>query len=193
MVGFDRICPRTLALCFLIMKLRLNEHITFDAAAVLDNMTDESRERVRAAVLQQYGRFEDIRLVDFIAFSNGDFTPYGIDANKPEEMTVAQYVWLYEFRKFVDLFNKINSGLSIPDTADTRKAKIGQKSMSFAEYLLVFCRDYFGFHTFDEAAERLTVSDYLTAAKDRYNDAIFKRNMARIEQEKLKQQQRRKL
>lgn len=180
-------------LFFWIMKLRLNEHITFDAAAVLDNMTDESRERVRAAVLQQYGRFEDIRLVDFIAFANGDFTPYGIDANKPEDMTVAQYVWLSEFRKFVDLFNKINSGLSIPDNADTRKAKTGQKQMSFAEYLLVFCRDYFGFHTFDEAAEKLTVSDYLTAAKDRYNDAIFKRNMARIEQEKLKQQQRRKL
>ena len=178
---------------FWIMKLRLNEHITFDAAAVLDNMTDESRERVRAAVLQQYGRFEDIRLVDFISFANGDFTPYGIDANKHEEMTVAQYVWLSEFRKFVDLFNKINSGLTIPDTEDTRKARNGQKQMSFAEYLLVFCRDYFGFHTFDEAAEKLTVSDYLTAAKDRYNDAIFKRNMARIEQEKLKQQQRRKL
>lgn len=191
--GFVVICPRTLALCFWIMKLRLNEHITFDAAAVLENMTDESRERVKAAVLQQYGRFEDIRLVDFIAFANGDFTPYGIDTNKPEEMTVAQYVWLSEFRKFVDLFNKINSGLSLPDTADTRKAKTGQKPMSFAEYLLVFCRDYFGFHTFDEAAEKLTVSDYLTAAKDRYNDAIFKRNMARIEQEKLKQQQRRKL
>ena len=175
------------------MKLRLNEHITFDAAAVLDNMTDESRERVRAAVLQQYGRFEDIRLADFISFAGGDFTPYGIDTNKPEEMTVAQYLWLSEFRKFVDLFNKINSGLSLPDTEDTRKAKTGQKPMSFAEYLLVFCRDYFGFHTFDEAAEKLTVSDYLTAAKDRYNDAIFKRNMARIEQEKLKQQQRRKL
>ena len=178
---------------FWIMKLRLNEHITFDAAALLDNMTDESRERVREAVLQKYGRFEDIRLVDFIAFANGDFTPYGIDANKPDEMTVAQYVWLSEFRKFVDLFNKINSGLTIPDTEDTRKARSGQKQMSFAEYLLVFCRDYFGFHTFDEAAEKLTVSDYLTAAKDRYNDAIFKRNMARIEQEKLKQQQRRKL
>lgn len=193
MVGFDRICPRTLALCFLIMKLRLNEHITFDAAAVLENMTDESRERVRAAVLQQYGRFEDIRLVDFIAFANGDFTPYGIDTNKPEDMTVAQYVWLSEFRKFVDLFNKINSGLSLPDTADTRKAKTGQKPMSFAEYLLVFCRDYFGFHTFDEAAEKLTVSDYLVAAKDRYNAGVFRYNMARIEQEKLKQQQRRKL
>ena len=102
------VCPRTLALCFWIMKLRLNEHITFDAAAVLENMTDDSRERVRAAVLQQYGRFEDIRLVDFISFANGDFMPYGIDTNKPEEMTVAQYVWLSEFRKFVDLFNKIN-------------------------------------------------------------------------------------
>ena len=174
------------------MKLRLNEHITFDAAAVLENMTDESRERVRAAVLQQYGRFEDIRLADFISFANGDFTPYGIDTNKPEDMTVAQYVWLSEFRKFVDLFNKINSGLSIPDTADTRKAKTGQKPMSFAEYLLVFCRDYFGFHTFDEAADKLTVSDYLVAAKDRYNAGIFRYNMAVIEREKAKQQQQRR-
>lgn len=175
------------------MKLRLNEHITFDAAAVLENMTDESREHVHAAVLQQFGRFEDIKLADFISYTSGDYTPAGIDSEHPENMTIGQYVWLLEFRKFVDLFNKINSGLSIPDTADTRKAKTGQKPMSFAEYLLVFCRDYFGFHTFDEAADKLTVSDYLTAAKDRYNDAIFKRNMARIEQEKLKQQQRRKL
>lgn len=191
-VGFVVICPRTLALCFLIMKLRLNEHITFDAAAVLDNMTDESRERVRAAVLQQYGRFEDIRLVDFIAFANGDFTPYGIDTNKPEEMTVAQYVWLSEFRKFVDLFNKINSGLAVPETADAKKARKGQKPMTFAEYLLVFCREYFGFKTFDEAAEKLTVSDYLVAAKDRYNAGIFRYNMAMIEREKAKQQQQRR-
>lgn len=174
------------------MKLRLNGHITFEAAAVVDNLTDECRERVRSAVLQQYGRFEDIRLVDFIAFANGDFTPYGIDASKPEEMTVAQYVWLSEFRKFVDLFNKINSGLTIPDTADTRKAKTGQKPMSFAEYLLVFCREYFGFKTFDEAAEKLTVSDYLVAAKDRYNACIFRYNMAMIEREKAKQQQQRR-
>lgn len=174
------------------MKLRLNEHITFDAAAVVDNLTEESREQVRAAVLQQFGRFEDITLADFISFANGDFTPYGIDTNKPEGMTVAQYMWLSEFRKFVDLFNKINSGLTIPDTADTRKAKTGQKPMSFAEYLLVFCRDYFGFHTFDEAAEKLTVSDYLTAAKDRYNAGIFRYNMAMIEREKVKQQQQRR-
>lgn len=175
------------------MKIKINDTLTFEAAAVVDNLTDDSREQVRAAVLQQFGRFEDITLSDFISYTNGDYTPAGIDREHPERMTIGQYVWLLEFRKFVDLFNKINSGLSIPDTADTRKAKTGQKPMSFAEYLLVFCRDYFGFHTFDEAAEKLTVSDYLTAAKDRYNDAIFKRNMARIEQEKLKQQQRRKL
>lgn len=175
------------------MKIKINDTLTFEAAAVVDNLTEESREKVRAAVLQQFGRFEDITLADFIAYTNGDYTPAGIDSDHPENMTIGQYVWLLEFRKFVDLFNKINSGLSIPDTADTRKAKTGQKKMSFAEYLLVFCRDYFGFNTFDDAAEKLTVSDYITAAKDRYNDAIFKRNMARIEQEKLKQQQRRKL
>ena len=188
------ICPLS-ALCFLfeIMKIKINDTLTFEAAAVVDNLTDESREQVRAAVLQQFGRFEDITLADFISYTNGDYTPAGIDREHPENMTVGQYVWLLEFRKFVDLFNKINSGLAVPETADAKKARKGQKPMTFAEYLLVFCREYFGFHTFDEAAERLTVSDYLTAAKDRYNDAIFKRNMARIEQEKLKQQQRRKL
>ena len=97
-----------------------------------------------------------------------------------------------EFRKFVDLFNKINNGLAVPETADAKKARKGQKPMTFAEYLLVFCREYFGFHTFDEAAEKLTVSDYLVAAKDRYNAGIFRYNMAMIEREKAKQQQQRR-
>ena len=182
-----------LALCFLVsMKIKINDTLTFEAAAVVDNLTDESREQVRAAVLQQFGRFEDITLADFIAYTNGDYTPAGIDREHPESMTVGQYVWLLEFRKFVDLFNKINSGLAVPETADAKKARKGQKPMTFAEYLLVFCREYFGFHTFDEAAEKLTVSDYLVAAKDRYNAGIFRYNMAMIEREKAKQQQQRR-
>ena len=177
---------------FEIMKIKINDTLTFEAAAVVDNLTDERREQVRAAVLQQFGRFEDITLADFIAYTNGDYTPAGIDREHPENMTVGQYVWLLEFRKFVDLFNKINSGLAVPETADAKKARKGQKPMTFAEYLLVFCREYFGFRTFDEAAERLTVSDYLVAAKDRYNAGIFRYNMAMIEREKAKQQQQRR-
>ena len=184
---------RTLALCFFSsMKIKINDTLTFEAAAVVDNLTDESREQVRAAVLQQFGRFEDITLSDFISYTNGDYTPAGIDTEHPENMTIGQYVWLLEFRKFVDLFNKINSGLAIPETADAKKARKGQKPMTFAEYLLVFCREYFGFKTFDEAAEKLTVSDYLVAAKDRYNAGIFRYNMAMIEREKAKQQQQRR-
>ena len=181
-----------LALCFVIMKIKINDTLTFEAAAVVDNLTDESREHVRYAVLQQFGRFEDITLADFISYTNGDYTPAGIDTEHPENMTVGQYVWLLEFRKFVDLFNKINSGLAVPETADAKKARKGQKPMTFAEYLLVFCREYFGFKTFDEAAEKLTVSDYLVAAKDRYNAGIFRYNMAMIEREKAKQQQQRR-
>ena len=174
------------------MKIKINDRLTFEAAAVVDNLTDDSREQVRAAVLQQFGRFEDITLADFISYVNGDYTPVGIDKEHPENMTIGQYVWLLEFRKFVDLFNKINSGLTAPETPESKKARKGQKEMTFAEYLLVFCRDYFGFHTFDEAAEKLTVSDYLVAAKDRYNSAIARYNMAMMEREKMKQQQQRR-
>ena len=96
------------------MKIKINDTLTFEAAAVVDNLTEESREHVRAAVLQQFGRFEDITLADFISYTNGDYTPAGIDTEHPENMTIGQYVWLLEFKKFVDLFNKINSGLAVP-------------------------------------------------------------------------------
>ena len=61
------------------MKIKINDTLTFEAAAVVDNLTEESREQVRAAVLQQFGRFEDITLADFISYANGDYTPAGID------------------------------------------------------------------------------------------------------------------
>lgn len=174
------------------MKIKINDTLTFEAASVVDNLTDESREQMRAAVIKQFGRFEDITLADFISYTSGDYTPAGIDREHPESMTIGQYVWLLEFKKFVDLFNKINSSLTAPELPDAKKAQNGQKEMTFAEYLLVFCRDYFGFHTFDEAAERLTVSDYLVAAKDRFNSAITRYNMAMMEREKMKQQQQKR-
>ena len=76
------------------MKIKINDTLTFEAAAVVDNLTDESREQVRAAVLQQFGRFEDITLADFISYTNGDYSPAGIDKEHPENMTIGQYVWL---------------------------------------------------------------------------------------------------
>ena len=72
MLGFECFCPRFGTLLFSSMKIKINDTLTFEAAAVVDNLTDESREQVRAAVLQQFGRFEDITLADFIAYTNGD-------------------------------------------------------------------------------------------------------------------------
>ena len=37
------------------MKIKINDTLTFEAASVVDNLTEESREQVRAAVLQQFG------------------------------------------------------------------------------------------------------------------------------------------
>ena len=41
----------TLFFLFKIMKIKINDTLTCEAAAVVDNLTDESSEHVRAAVL----------------------------------------------------------------------------------------------------------------------------------------------
>ena len=43
--------------------------------------------------------------------------------------------------------------------------------MSFAESMLVFCRDYFGIQSFD-VASKVAMSDYILARKDFYNKIV---------------------
>lgn len=43
--------------------------------------------------------------------------------------------------------------------------------MSFAESMLVFCRDYFGIQSFD-VASKVAISDYILARKDFYNKIV---------------------
>ena len=79
---------------FEIMKIKINDTLTFEAAAVVDNLTDESLDKVRAAVLHQLVRLEDLTLSDFLFYIYGEYTLAGIDTAPPDNMPFVHYVWL---------------------------------------------------------------------------------------------------
>lgn len=126
-----------------------------------------------AAVRDMYGDdgFYAMTLGDFFTVTGGDVRPLGADG------TVYATYRVRAFADFVDTFIQSLRRLTPQPTAEQVRQSAGTIPCQFDESVLVFCRSYFGLHSFAEV-ELLTVADLLLAKKDTYNQAVVERNIA---------------
>ena len=147
---------------------------------ILQFVTDESRK----ALMEQAAKIRDpytLTLAEFFACADGDFECVIKDVDNP---TTGEALWLEMFRDFIADFGKILERLVIPQTPEQKQASANCLPVEWQEGMLVFVRAYFGLKSFGEA-ENVTIGDYLLAKKDEYNTAIFQRNMAKIQTQKM--------
>lgn len=149
-------------------------------ADILTFVTDESHKELMA----QAAKIRDpytLTLAEFFSCCDGDF---GCVIKDMINLTTGEALWLEMFQKFVDDFSKILEKLVVPQTPEQKQASANCLPVEWQEGMLVFVRAYFGLKSFGEA-ENVTIGDYLLAKKDEYNTAIFQRNMAKIQTQKI--------
>lgn len=159
-------------------------HTPYSEIAEIDkyNLLSEKNQRELAdAAVKIYGSHWSMTIDDLAALLSGDFSRLG-DMSDP---TILQVFWVKGFKKFMDDFTKALESLTIPMTADERRASEGLPPVSFIEGLLIFAKNYFRHHSFEQAGKTI-LSGILIAKKDTYRSQMQNRRWQAIQQEKIK-------
>lgn len=144
-------------------------------------ITPQSAEELKRAAEAYFVGMYDLTFADFHACANGDFSGVLGDMTDP---TVLQVFWCKRFAEFVQEFAEALKQTQTQQTAEEKRATKGLLKTDWAEGLLVFLQDYFGLRSFKEA-EAITTGEILIAKRARFNDDMYRRNLARIQTQKI--------
>lgn len=144
-------------------------------------LTSQSVEALKRAADKVYTSMYDLTFADFHACANGDFSDILGNMTDP---TVLQVYWCKRFADFVKEFANMWQEMQIQQTPEEKRAAKGLLKTDWAENVLVFLKDYFGLRSFKEA-EKITVGEILIAKRARFNEETYRRNLARIQTQKI--------
>lgn len=145
-------------------------------------VSEKSVQSLCAEAEKQFGGMYDLEFGSFWECSNGNFERVLGDLKEP---TVLQVYWMKRFEKFVEDFAGQLKALTIAQSTDEQRASVGLLELSWAEATLVFLQNYFGLHNFKDA-ERITIGEILIAKRAAYNRDKFHRNLAAINNQKMR-------
>lgn len=138
-------------------------------------MAEESKQELIAASQSVYGDYWALPIEDFVAVSQGDVSRLG-DMGDP---TVLQVYWLKGLREFVKVFEKTLQRMNVPKDAQETAAESATIRVSMAEGMLVFVREYFGLHSFEDAGKK-SLLDYVMARRDRFNAYMYNKRLSEL-------------
>ena len=151
---------------------------------LLDNMDEESRQRLEEDAERVYGSPWGMRLGDFFNTIDEDWSYIGLTKDQFLTATVRQYVWLKSFYECEMRVAELLHSWQIPQSPDAQKASSKCLKMEPKESVIVFVRKYFGLKNFDETMD-IPLSDFILAKKDEYNNSIFQHTMAELQKQKM--------
>lgn len=149
-----------------------------------DVLTEESEKSLLQASQAKYKDYYDLTIGELFAIMAGDVSLIDVNKDKPEEITALQAFWLKHFKNWLDTFIKTIETYALPMTAEARQASLSCLKPSFNESVILFMREYFGLHSFDEVY-KLKVTDYILAKRDAYNKAMFEMAITKITTSKM--------
>lgn len=150
-----------------------------ELAAFLPYLEQSSIKSIKDAAEAKFGSPWGVTIGQFFTYSEGDYSAIGVDFGRPLEVTVFQYYWMESFKEMTMQLQRTIESLTVQPTPEAKEASVGCRKMSFQESVKVFCRAYFGLHSFAEV-DALTLDDFLLAKKDAYNKDIFDKTLAEI-------------
>ena len=163
-------------------KSKLSKFLPF-----VDLLTKESEQKLKEEAVRFYlpNGFWSITLGTFLQAANGNFEVFFAKKFKVEKATVFQYYVIAAFKDFVDEFSNVMSNLSIKPTIDEAQASSNLTKVEFSEGFLVYAMKTFGYKSSKEAEECVLI-DFLMRKKDDFNNQLFQRNIAAIQERKYK-------
>ena len=156
-------------------------------APFIDIIEKESESNLKAQATEYYlpNGFWLITLGDFLNASKGDFEPFFGKKFRIDKLTVFQYYYILSFKDFVDEFVNILNNLSIKPSIDEAQAATNLTKIEFEEGFLVYAMKTFGYKSSSEAGGCILI-DFIMRKKDDFNSQLFQRNMATIQERKIK-------
>lgn len=149
---------------------------------VEDYFSDKTKAELQRASESLYGKMYDLTIEQFTAITEERYAEVLGDITRP---TVLQVYWLKRFKEFVTEFTNALKNLQPPKDADEAIASANLPKISPAESMLIFARNYFGLHSFEEAS-RVTLAEFLIAKRDVYITALYHQRLARAKKNKKK-------
>ena len=156
--------------------MRIDNNTKLKDMSMFINFIDNADE-IKAAALKVYGDYSELTISEFIELSELRM--------EYEDITLYRYYWLLGFKDFVDSFLKAVDNMTVPQSVDERNAAAKCLPVTLAESMLIFTREYFGLHSFEDAG-KITLGEYLMARKDAYNTQVFQRSYDNIIMKKSK-------
>lgn len=151
---------------------------------LLSGMDEESKNRLIEDAERVYGSPWGLALKDFFALSEGDLTYIGLEKADYIKASVRQYIWMMSFRECVERVTGLVNAFQVPLSDEAKQANEKCLKMGFKEVTLIFVRKYFGLRSFEEA-ENTTLSNFIVAKKDAFNNGIFQYAMNEIQRKKF--------
>lgn len=136
-------------------------------------LTDASRKELTEAAQKVYGEYWQLTIENFVALSQGDTSMLG----NLKDPTVLQVMWLKGLQDFSKMYNDQLLRLQPHKDAQEKAAEAACVKVSAAEGMVVFMREYFGLHSFEEAQQK-TLLDFMMAKRDRFNAYIYNKRLA---------------
>ena len=125
-----------------------------------------------------------ISLGAFLNAINGNFDGLFGKEFKMQKATVFEYYLIAAFKDFVDEFSNVMSNLNLKPTIDEAQASSNLTKVEFSEGFLVYAMKTFGYKSSKEAEECVLI-DFLMRKKDDFNNQLFQRNIAAIQERKF--------
>lgn len=172
--------------------MRLTRTTKYKDFAELEQYLQEGeRKRITETAARCYlgdGGYYALNVSQFVRLCGNDINALN---NLPiDDLSSVYAVYFFQgLREFIADYISQLAKLNVQQTPMEQHAAKGCLSLSLAEGLLIFCRDYFGLHSFAEA-ENVTLDELLIAKRDHYNKVTFERNTARIQTQKIKHEHR---
>lgn len=145
-------------------------------------LTADGIKEIKAAAARFYKRGYDLTVDEYFGLVAGDYSLLG-DLREP---TVLQVYWLKYFAEdFLPSFSRDCETYKSPTDEKQREAQNGTYDMTMQEGMVVFLQSFFGLSSF-AAAGGLTLGEYITARKHKYNCDLVQHNYDRISRREMK-------
>ena len=144
-----------------------------DFALEEEEFIDEDTEKsIIEASKEVYGDYYELTIENLIDYTREGTDSY--DELMDPKITVFRVYWFKGLAEFLKTYLNLLKNFVVKETPKESMASKACYTVEFGESLLVFAREYFGLHSFKEAAN-ITLSDLLIAKKDAYNKAVFEK------------------
>lgn len=153
--------------------------------AVYPNLLDALREKITDELPLNDFDYFGMTISDFLHLTEKQFPAKIQKQLKSRFLTVEKYIKILNtFENGNKKFEQAIEETTIEKTANEKEAENGLLPLSVEESMLNFMVESFHLQGW-EAAQKMTIYEYLSARKKSYNNAMYQKRMAEIQKAKL--------